>query len=368
MLLAVCTSSDHPEIVAAINEPSRLDSVVRFLVNVLRDGDACMKSRAQQAAAGALLNLAKRHGVDVLMRVIRSFGPDVYYDSGAVVDILLIFLKYFGHEHAAVREALKIMRDQAPMAVRAVRLGDTQQTLSTVLVKAGAIPLLVRLLKHADTDTKRDAAATLEVFRVHADEVVYSRTVGLAAAAAELVEIVRTADLDGKGFAAVCLGLLSGDADAAEIAIRAGAVEVLAELGRLGDAAGKRFASVALRSLAVHVVAAGEGARLLQLVRLIDTTGDAFGQAFLQQLEAYHPEEAILAAHERQPGNFPPRRVRRADGGREAFAAVKGHVADFANEGYESEEPHAEVEATREPTGDTAPLLPDSSPSSLLRT
>jgi hypothetical protein len=302
------------------------------------------------------------------MRVIRSFGPDVYYDSGAVVDIFLIFLKYFGHEQNAVREALKIVRDQAPMAVRAVRLGDTQQTLSTVLVKAGAIPLLVRLLKHADTDTKRDAAATLEVFQVHADEVVYSRTVGLAAAAAELVEIVRTADLDGKGFAAVCLRLLSGDADAAEIAIRAGAVEVLAELGRLGDAAGKRFASVALRSLAVHIVAAGEGARLLQLVRLIDTTGDAFGQAFLQELEAYHPEEAILAAHARQPGNFPPRRVQREDGGREAFAAVKGHVADFANEGNESEEPDAEVEATREPTDDMAPLLPDSGPSSLLRT
>ena len=144
-------------------------------------------------------------------------------------------------------------------------------------------------------------------------------------------------------------------------------MEVLAELGRLGDAAGKRFASVALRSLAVHIVAAGEGARLLQLVRLIDTTGDAFGQAFLQELEAYHPEEAILAAHARRPGNFPPRRVQREDGGREAFAAVKGHVADFANEGYESEEPHAEVEATREPTGDMAPLLPDSSPSSLLR-
>ncbi len=93
------------------------------------------------------------------------------------------------------------------MAVRAVRLGDTQQTFSTVLVKAGAIPLLVRLLKHADTDTKRHAAATLEELQVHADVVeVYSRTVGLAAAAAELVDIVRTADLDGKGFAAVCLG------------------------------------------------------------------------------------------------------------------------------------------------------------------
>jgi hypothetical protein len=268
-LLAACSIPGRADILASITQAGTVESVVRFLVDALRGGDAQMKTNQQRFAAGALLNLMQQ-SVDI-PNIIESIGTDEYYQSGgAIIDILLCVLRY--EAGGTLLVAMDVVRN----VVRDVR------TFASALIGAGAVPILVQLIMHARNDeTRHAAAAALADFETK-DYGAYSKAV--ADVVPDLIESLRTGDAEGKALAASVLGTLGGDVDAAAIALRAGAVELLLEHLRLGDAAVRLSASNALTKLATDIIYAEQGSLLIRLLR-IDNGAEA--RRLAEYFEAY---------------------------------------------------------------------------------